>query len=101
MNMKLTKTLLAVALVVPFAIPAVAADRSGATDIVGSLRPDLQGDEQTFIFIGESFQSKRAFIESGRRCASPLKDELETEAIQAQVQDDERLTSSSRQALAA
>ena len=71
-------------LMLPFALTVFAAppsngpeDRSADAD---------QGVEQPFVFQGQEFQSQRAFIESGRRCSTVMPDEIEMEAIEAQLE---------------
>ena len=97
MNMKMHRFLLSAALALPLAVPALA-QNPGAIDVAEGLRrgPVMIADDQPFVFGGETFQNQQAFIESGRRCSTRPIDEMEAEAIEAQVEEFERLYGSSR-----
>ena len=74
-----TKPLLA-ALLLPLALTVVAAPPVEDRDI------DRDQLEAPFVFEGQEYQSQMAFGQAGKRCGTPHHDEMDLEAIEAQME---------------
>jgi hypothetical protein len=96
MKMKINRFLITAAVALPLAVPAFA-QNVRAIDVAEALRAaPVSGDDEPFEFGGETYQSKRHFVEAGHRCSTRHVDEMEADAIEAQVEEFERAYGGSR-----
>jgi hypothetical protein len=78
--MKISRVLTVAALAALVAIPSLAQDRVRGTRITSP-------EPVPFVFMGETYVSQEAYLATGKRCSSPVFDEIEMERIDAEVTD--------------